>query len=265
MPFDEPELRQLLRSDGFVLTPLADGVCIGIDEVIEDLRRWCGALGDRGERLQLRSAGVVTGVSPSGTAVWLFDRVTAAATRAGEGVCGIEIRVTALLVYDAEWRVAAAYWSVPYETQEQQDRVKATGKLVPGIEFPQNAGSSTNAAAELLAAALAEPRLLPDLYAMDSSHVTIGSVADEVFLGPAGHAAWSEFVQFVDSFELRGPMRGATVGSDAAWLAANIDVGQPPTPYRFFYVWARYQEGWRICISHDAVTRDPFTAGAPTP
>jgi hypothetical protein len=80
IPFDEPKLRRLLRSDVFVLTPLADGVCVGIDEVVQDLRRWGETLRERGEALQLHGVGVVTGVSRSGDALWHFDRVTAVAT-----------------------------------------------------------------------------------------------------------------------------------------------------------------------------------------
>jgi hypothetical protein len=45
------------------------------------------------------------------------------------------------------------------------------------------------------------------------------------------------------------------VTDDAGWLAANIDIGQPPTPYRFFYVWLREAADWRIVISHDGVER----------
>jgi hypothetical protein len=258
--FDEGELRSCLCSDVFVFTPRADGVLVGVDAVVEDLRRWSEALRARDEELQLRVDRLVTGAAPSGAAEWIFDRVTAVATRAGREVCSIELRVTALLTEDAGWRLAAGYWSVPYDTQERQDQDKRTGKLTPGIELSEELTTAVRPVAESLADALAEPRLLPGLYSDEGDHVTIGSVSDEVFLGSAGHAAWSEFVEHVDAFRVRGPMRGATVGSDAAWLGANIDIGQPPTPYRFFYVWARRPGGWRICVSHDAVSRDPFTA-----
>jgi hypothetical protein len=51
------------------------------------------------------------------------------------------------------------------------------------------------------------------------------------------------------------PVRAAQVTQDLGWLAANIDIGQPPTPYRFFYIWLREGEHWRIAISHDSVSR----------
>jgi hypothetical protein len=88
--------------------------------------------------------------------------------------------------------------------------------------------------------------------------VTIGSVVDEVFLGDAGRSAWAEFVEYVTAFHLRGPLRAAVPGSDVAWIAANVDIGTPPTPYRFLYLWVREDDGWQIVVSHDAVSRDPL-------
>ena len=91
--------------------------------------------------------------------------------------------------------------------------------------------------------------------ALAESHVTIGSVDGEVFLGPAAKRAWTDFVTHV-TFQLRGGVRGALITPDAARLATNIGVGTPPTPYRFFYVWALEDDGWRIALSHDAVSRE---------
>ena len=129
--------------------------------------------------------------------------------------------------------------------------------------MPESSGASAAPYVAALIQALDEPRLLPGLYSTRQDHATIGSVVDEVFLGPAGKAAWQEFVGFVSSFILRGPVRAALVTEDLGWLAANIDIGQPPTPYRFFYIWLREPGDWRIAISHDSVSRslDPATLG----
>ena len=72
-------------------------------------------------------------------------------------------------------------------------------------------------------------------------------------------AAWAEFVGYVSDYTLRGPLRAALTTNDLGWLAANIDIGQPPTPYRFFYIWLHETDTWRIVISHDAVSR-PLTS-----
>jgi hypothetical protein len=109
--------------------------------------------------------------------------------------------------------------------------------------------------AAALTGALQEPRLLPELYSTREDHATIGSVIDEVFVGPAGRAAWQEFVGYVSDYTLKGSLRAALTTNDLGWLAANIDIGQPPTPYRFFYIWLRETDTWRIVISHDAVSR----------
>jgi hypothetical protein len=47
-----------------------------------------------------------------------------------------------------------------------------------------------------------EPSLLLTLYSARHDHATIGSVTEEVFVGPAGRAAWEEFVQHVSTFEV---------------------------------------------------------------
>jgi hypothetical protein len=61
-------------------------------------------------------------------------------------------------------------------------------------------------------------------------------------------------------------MRAALVAPDAGWSAANIDIGEPSTPYRFFYIWTREEAaGWRIVVSHDAVSRDPLNSPAEEP
>ena len=96
------------------------------------------------------------------------------------------------------------------------------------------------------------------------AHATIGSVTAEIFVAAAGRGAWEEFVQYVSSFTARGPTRAALVAPDAGWLAAHIDIGDPSTPYRFFYIWIKEATGWRIAVSHDAVSRDPCEAAAPT-
>jgi hypothetical protein len=257
---DSRRVRDAFRADAFVLTPTADGVLTSADPVVDDIRRWIDAVDARGGSLRLRSDTVVAGSTASTSAVWVFDHIVADAVRDGATVCSVPIRLTALLVPDDDWRIAAAYWSVPFGTQQEQDGVKHAGALEPGQALSEAVSPEAQPLVDQLVEALRQPRLLPGLYSTGDDHVTIGSVTDEVFLGPAGCNAWTEFVQYVTAFVPRGAMRAALVGSDAAWMAANIDIGEPPTPYRFFYVWIRGADsGWRIAVSHDAVSRNPLT------
>ena len=261
--FDHEQLRSILRPDVFVFTPTAMGVLTSADLVIADIQHWSDAVAARGATIRLRTESRLAGASTSGQGVWVFDHVVADATaQNGAIACSVPIRVTALLAPSEDWRIAAAYWSVPFPTQEEQDLVKHAGALEPGRTLDERVGVGAEPLVDALQAALAQPRLLPDLYSTRADHVTIGSVVDEVFVGDAGPAAWQEFVQYVTAFAPRGPMCGALVAPDIGWLAANIDIGQPPTPYRFFYIWTREETGWRIAVSHDAVSRDPLDAGA---
>jgi hypothetical protein len=245
---DADQQRRLLRDDAFIMTPTAAGICDSADAAVADLGALTDAVSARGLALRLDVTRRVVGMSPSGRAAWVFDDVQ----------CTAPLRVTALLAHDEDWRIAAAYWSVPYATQDAQDAVKYAGRLEPGVELEDAVTAAAAPLAAALATALHNPTGLPVLYSTAETHVTIGSVTDEVFLGPAGHDAWAEFVQFVHVFKLRGPMRGDVVAEDAGWLAANIDIGEPPTPYRFFYVWTLEPDGWRIVVSHDAVARHPL-------
>jgi ketosteroid isomerase-like protein len=245
---DLDSLGRLLSADVCVLTPEADGVLVSRDDV---LAAAAGRLRSLPGDLHLEAETVTAGEGPGTRAAWVFDVVT---IRIGEQVLPNRVRMTSLMTRDSdEWRVAACYWSVPFATQAEQDAVKHAGLLEPGAHVPDAGTAPPYAAA--LANALGTPALLPALYSPRQDHVTIGSVVDEVFLGPAGKGIWEEFVTFVSSYSLRGPVRGAAVTDDVGWLVANIDIGQPPTPYRFFYVWLREDGEWRIVVSHDGVSR----------
>jgi hypothetical protein len=241
---DEDAMRGLLRPDAFVMTAAADGILLTADAVIGDIKRWR-------EGCTFEITASTSGTTASEDARWVFDQLV---------VGDVPVRVTALLVRDGGWRIAAAYGSIPYATQQEQDMVKAAGRLAPGAELGDGVTNDARPLADALRGAIARPAALPDLYSTGDNHVTIGSVTDEVFMGSAGQAAWDEFVRYVHAFKLRGGMRGALVTPDAGWLAANIDISDPPTPYRFFYIWSRdVDTGWKVIVSHDGVSRDPLT------
>ena len=125
---------------------------------------------------------------------------------------------------------------LPFATQAEQDAVKHAGQLEPGLPLEEVITDEAQPLAAALTGALKEPPLLPALYSTRGDHATVGSVIDEVFVGPAGRAAWEEFVGYVSDYMLRGSLRAALTTNDLGWLAANIDIGRPPTPYRFLYV-----------------------------
>jgi hypothetical protein len=228
--FDASAVRAALLPDVFVFTPTADGVLTSADAVVKDLEAWSRAVARQGATSRLRATRRSVGASPTGHGAWVFDDVVAEAVSGGRTLCSVPIRVTALLVSDDGWHVAAAYWSVPFATQDDQDAVKHAGDPEPGLELSESIRQGAEGLTDALRRALHEPRRIPALYSTRADHVTIGSVVDEIFLGDAGHAAWAEFVQYVTAFTPRGGIRAAVAGPDVAWLAANIDIGVPPTP-----------------------------------
>ena len=253
---DHEAVTPLLRPDAFFFTPEAGGVHDSAAAVSEDLVRRLAPVRARGATLRIRVDRSVVGVSQSRSGCWVFDQIVVdVVDRAA--VRTVPVRVTALLTREEDGlRIAAGYWSVPFDTQEAQDSVKSSGSLVPGRVLDEAIGAAAAPIVEKLRNALSQPSLLPAVYSVRSECATIGSVVDEVFLGPAGRAAWQEFVQHVTVFRPRGPMRAQLVADDLGWLAANIDIGSPATPYRFLYFWAREGGDWSVVVSHDAVDRD---------
>src|SRR5439155_1626345 len=74
------------------------------------------------------------------------------------------------------------------------------------------------------------------------------------------YRTWCEDAGFtkVEILPLVGAASAAVTGPDVGWLAANIEIGAPRTPYRFFYIWVRADDRWQIFVSHDAVSRNPW-------
>jgi len=218
---DPESVASLLRPDVFMFTPEAGGVLLSRDAVVSAMSDQLRLVRASPGGLRLEAEQMASGSDQTGRTAWVFDTVT---VHLGEPAVALptRVRVTALLARgDDGWQVAACYWSLPFGTQAEQDEVKHAGLLEPGVTLPEADDSPTPPYADDLVRALDEPRLLP----------------------------------------LRGPARGAQVTEDVGWLAANIDIGQPPTPYRFFYVWIREGGQWQILISHDAVSR-PLAARA---
>jgi ketosteroid isomerase-like protein len=248
-------LQESMCDDVFMFTPEAGGVLASREAVVAYARRRLGPLRSSGTALALNVGSSKSGTDPSGRGAWVFDQVDVNIARRGVDMQA-KVRVTALLKRELDrWRLAACYWSLPFATQAEQDAVKHAGQLEPGLPLEELITDEAQPLAAALTTALQEPRLLPELYSTREDHVTIGSVTDEIFVGPTGRAAWAEFVGYVSDYTLRGSLRAALTTNDLGWLAANIDIGQPPTPYRFFYIWLHETDTWRIVISHDAVSR----------
>jgi hypothetical protein len=204
-----------LRPDVFMFTPEAEGVFLSRAEVISFAAEKVGLIRSVPGGIRLEAEPVTSGEDSGGRAAWVFDLVS---IWVGEpdSVLPTRVRVTALLTREADgWRVAACYWSLPFVTQAEQDAVKHAGLLDPGLPVPESGGAPVAPYVAALIQAFDEPRLLPGLYSTRQDHATIGSVVDEVFLGPAGRAAWQEFVGFVSSFTLRG--RCAPPRSPKTW------------------------------------------------
>jgi ketosteroid isomerase-like protein len=259
---DAPRVGELVVADAFVLGAPADAVCTSRPDLVADLRRRFARA--KGKDLRVRSSEVLLGVSDSGHSAWFFDRFVVEVVGDHGVLHRVPIRLTGLLVRNGVWRLAAAHWSVPLPSNEYQYALLEAGTLPAGIALQHELGPDAQPLARRLEDALARPRALPALYATRQDAVTIGSAVDEVFLAAAGQEAWRQFVSSPPGFAVRGGLRGAmSPDGGTAWLATHIDITfELTTPYRFFFIWVREQDDWKIVVSHDSVSVDPAAAPA---
>ena len=177
------------------------------------------------------------------------------------------IRLTGLVVRDQDWRLAAAYWSIPLRSNDYQYTLLEEGKLQAGVALENQVAPEAQSLAQSLVQVMAQPHLMPELYSTREDAFTIGSTLDEFFLGAEGKNWVQEIVLLPLQFAVRGGIRSAVVPDGCTtWMATHIDLSAGLTvPYRFFYIWLREQDEWKIVVSHDAVSIDPFNPGFDVP
>ncbi len=209
--------------------------------------------------LHIRSTEMRSGASDSGRSSWVFDQIEVDVP--GDDLLSgpVPARLTALLDDDQGWRVRAAHWSIPLPSNAKQQELRSAGKLQGGARLEEFVPPEVGLLADRLRHAVNGDAPIPELYSVRDEAITIGSVTDEIFPGPAGKAAWEKFMDLDPRFEVRGGMRGGiTPDGSAAWLAAHIDIiFSLVAPYRFFYVWVPENGDWKIVVSHDSVSNWP--------
>jgi ketosteroid isomerase-like protein len=262
---DLPRLGKLLVEDVFVFGSAAEAVYIGRDQFIASISTIFERLTD--VKLHLQCSEIKVGECSSGTSAWFFDRIVVEILKDNGIKKCIPVRFTGLMVQEQDWQLAAAYWSIPLRSNEYQYSLLQAGKIPAGIAIETRLAPAAEPLANSIINAIAQPHSMPDLYSSREDAVTVGSTVDEIFFAEEGKNFVGEIVHLPLKFSLRGGIRGV-VSSDGltAWMATHIDLsGGLTVPYRFFYVWLREQEGWRIVISHDAVSIDPCNPGFDAP
>lgn len=261
---DTRGLGDLVANDVFVLGSGTKDVSIGRIEFISKLHDQLWQMKDD---LRVKVAQERVGLSASGQSAWFFASFILEIVKDEEISRSIPIRVTGLCSQRKDWLLAAAYWSIPLRSNEYQHSLLQEGKISAGPALGEHFSLEAQPLAQLLSQAVAQPLTMPELYSTCADAITVGSTVDEIFLADAGKNFVGEIVQLPLKFSLRGGIRAAIApDSRTAWMATNIDLsGGLTTPYRFFYVWQREQDGWKIVLSHDAVVIDAINPGFELP
>jgi ketosteroid isomerase-like protein len=258
-------LGELAVPDVFVLGSAAEAVSIGRDQFVSHLQSQFEQAGEA--LLRVQSMQVEVGLCDSGRSAWFLDRFVIDILNKQEISPSFPIRLTGLLEYEQDWRLAAAYWSIPLRDNDYQYSLLEEGKIRAGVALEDQVAVGTQPLVQSLANVMAEPAAMPGLYSTQEDSFTIGSTVDEVFHGVDGKGWVQEIVQLPLKFAIRGGIRsGVSQDGSTAWMATHIDLsGGLTVPYRFFYAWLREKDGWRIVVSHDGVSIDPSNPGFELP
>jgi ketosteroid isomerase-like protein len=257
--WDLAALEGLITPNVFVLPGTAEPAIEGARALVTELRQWLRRAERASVELRIRSLNRLSGASDSERSAWVFDQVEVEVLRNRTVAGTTPVRVTALLVDDRGWRLAAIHWSIPTPSNEEQRNWLREGKLPAGVGLEQSMPPDLRPLAERLTRCLRDRQSLPELYSTRPEAVTIGSTIDEVFLGGSAKEAWKRFVDLQPRLAIRGGIRGAqTPDRTVAWLATHIDISfQYTMPYRFFYIWFLERDDWKIVVSHDSVSMEP--------
>lgn len=262
---DLQRMGELVTADVFVFGAGADAVSIGRDQFVTDLRSQFERVKDA--ELRLQSSEIQVGLCASGRSAWFLDRLVIEIAREQEILYSYPIRITGLIVLDQDWQLTAAYWSIPLRSNEYQYSLIQGGKIHAGVALEGQVAPEAQPLAQSLIRAMAQPHFLPEMYATREDAFTIGSTVDEVFLAAEGNNWVQQIVQLPLQFAIRGGIHSVVAPDGCtAWMATHIDLnGGLTMPYRFFFVWLREQDEWKIVVSHDAVSVDPFNPGFDAP
>jgi ketosteroid isomerase-like protein len=255
---DMLHMAELVHADVFVLGAAAEAISIGRNQFMTDLRSQIERINQA--QLYLQPPEIQVGLSDSGRSAWFLDRFVVNIVEHQKVPRQIPIRLTGLLTREQEWRLSAAFWSIPLRDNDYQHKSLQNGMITAGVALVEKVAPEAQVLAESIRKVTTESQSMPGMYSTCEDSFTIGSTVDEVFRADEGKNWVQEIVNLPVTFAVRGGIRSAVApDGQTAWLAAHIDLNAGLTvPYRFFYIWLREHDGWKIVLSHDAVSVDPF-------
>lgn len=238
-------LQTLVSESLFAVGPGPEQVYSGRADALDALTQ----LVTVGRKHRVTSRGVVAVSSPSGKSAWVADQLN---------VDGTQLRLTAVVAeIDELWTIVALEISVPVTDKEAR-------KLADGDQGAQAApveGSVDEAArevVELFQQAAAAPEQFSEQLSDQDEVVAIGEGPRDFRRGAKSiRRAWKKDVKANPTMTLAGGLRASVTPDGAlAWIAAGVDAsreGVKPVPHRYFAIYERSPEGWRMVAMHSAV------------
>lgn len=249
---DRAALGALIAEDAYVLTDAADGERRGRVQIARALIDSFHAGVPDGESPQIKQHGRSISASGSGRTAWAFEHVVLEPSAGGDGIA-LPLRFTLLLTRADSWQLAAGHWSTPISNAASHALIEQ-GKLPMAVPLSEHIAADAAPFVVTLGEALENPESIPSLYSTGGDVRAIGSAAEEVLVGPQIKSAWEEFIGYGPRLAWRGGQVAALLEPDVGWLASHIDISfDRTTPYRFFYIWRREADRWRVAVSHDSL------------
>jgi hypothetical protein len=238
-------LQTLVSEDLFAVGPGSEQVYSGRAEALDALTQ----LVTVGRKHRVASRGMVAVSSPSGKSAWVADQLK---------VDGVKLRLTAVLAeIDELWTIVALELSVPV-TDKEANKLADDDQGTPARPVTGGVDDAAGEVAELFRQAAAAPEQFSEQLSDQGKVVAIGDGPRDFRRGTKSILrAWKKALKANPTMTLGGGLQ-ASVTPDGAlgWIAADVEAsrdGANPVPHRYFVIYERSPEGWRMVAMHSAV------------
>ena len=155
-----------------------------------------------------------------------------------------------------DWRYVTWHIAWPVTAQAQ---AKAVSAGVTPSPLTREIGAGAEEVVKLFETSIADPKALAASVSTRKDVVLYGSALKERTVGGAKVKAM--LARWKLAFKVRdGIQAGLTSSRSVAWLAANVDAGNPkkpkdkPVPYRLLVLYEKTAAGWKLVQAHFSFT-----------
>lgn len=248
------DLGEWVDEEAFILGSGPDGGFSSREAWLRSLQPMLEAI-PPGTAYEVTSKDLRIGLARGLRSAWVSDQLEVRAASA-VGPPAFSVRILAVLTHgESGWRIVAGHGSFPIPNPVAQDMIRS-GQLVRSTNLGSEVQRGADVLVNLYESGMANPSTLEETISDRQDVIAFGSAADEVHSGGAAlKTAWRQFLEAEPRLTPIGGVRaGLSPDGELGWVASNVDIqiDEVRMPYRFFLVYLREPEGWRIVGWHDS-------------